>query len=255
MKKLPIAFTLVAALALSACGKDEKTPYAGAPDKPLIDIDTGTGNDDDSGADDGSGTDDSGSRDRPRPDNPPIPRDRPTKFCRKDASGNYPDALDVSSGETNDYIWARGGGCLHRNIKDVWAAALNQSLMDWNDVDEHRSSRLTAPANVSHYYSAHYEVHNIITVRWDMDWYHSVQRGSLQAPERILVNYKKVNGTSYISYWEGNFILEKVNDEVTSFAMANQINASRNNEEDTRGAVRDVYNKLRSGAPDRSQLP
>jgi hypothetical protein len=235
MNKLSIAFALTIAVALSACGKDEKTPYAASPDKPLIDIDTGG--------------------DRSREGQPSQPGDRPTNFCKKDASGNYPDGVSLAKGKADTYVWGRGGGCIHRNIKDAWAASLNQPLMVWDGVDESSADLLASPANVIRYYLVHYKVRSIISVRWDMDWYHSVQAGTPQDPQRILVNYKKVNGTSHIPYWEGNFILEKVNEEVTSFAMANQIDADRNNEDDAQGAVRDVYNKLRSGTPDRSQLP
>lgn len=230
MKQFSMIAALLVTLALPACGKNEVTPFGASPDKPLIDIDTGPSKRDPGG-------------------------DRATNFCQKDANGNYPEGVNLSKGSTDDYQWGRGGGCLHRNIKDVWAASLNQPLMVWDGVDESTADLMPSPANVSRYYLVHYKVKNFITVRWDMDWYHSVQLGSAAEPERILVNYKKVNGTSHISYWEGNFILEKVNEEVTSFAMANQINASRNTEEDAEGAVRDVYNKLRTGAPARDQLP
>ncbi|MGZ3706818.1 MAG: hypothetical protein ACXVA8_12380, partial [Bdellovibrionota bacterium] len=91
--------------------------------------------------------------------------------------------------------------------------------------------------------------HKIITVDWDMDWYYSVKAGSLDDPQKILINYKKVKGTSHISYWEGSIILDRVNDHVTSFAMLNQIEADQNTAKDAEDAVKDVYRKLHDGNP------
>jgi hypothetical protein len=127
--------------------------------------------------------------------------------------------------------------------------------MVWNSVDESRLEKRTPPPENTHYFHNYYQVNEFIKVKWFMDWYHSVKRGTPQAPETVLINFKKTEGTSYIPYWEGSIRLEKVNDQVTSFRMGNQIKASRQNEEDVRGAVNDVYVKLQTGAPDLSQLP
>lgn len=232
-KALKPAAWLLLALLCVGCGKKIDTPYTGDPSEAVVPIDTGTDAD----------------------DTPATPGERPTRYCARGSDGAFGDGVRLEKGNAGGFLFGRGGRCIHRPIRDVWATALNQPLMVWVDVSESSYEQGAAPPKTTLFFNVHYIVHNFITVKWDMNWFHTVQVGSVQAPEKILINYKKVSGTSHISYWEGSIILERVNDEITSFAMANQISASRTSEDDAEGAVRDVYGKLHDGAADFTKLP
>lgn len=230
MNRISTFLFLTLALTLSGCGKDVLTPFGGVPDQPLVDGASGR---------------------QQSPDG-----DFPTDYCKKNADGQYPDAMYKLDGDgRSDLLRAVGGGCINRNIKDVWATALNQPLMVWNEVDESSAVRQPAPEGVTHFYETSYAVFKFITVRWKMKWFYSLQEGTLERPERVLVNYTKTEGTSFIKTWRGNFLLERVNDNVTAFYMANEIEARQNDLNDTKNAINDVYGKLRTGAPDFTQFP
>jgi hypothetical protein len=243
MKKLA-ALSVIALTLASSCGKKNKgdTPYTTDPTVPLVDLDT-------------SPTTPPPHTDPGHPGHPTTPPDTPTRYCNKGVNDKeYPEGVHTSSGSQNGYDFGVGGGCLRLPIREVWAKLLNQKLMVWVDVDESTYLQYSPPEHVSFFFTVNYVVHQIITVDWDMDWYHTVKAGSKDAPVKILVNYKKVKGTSHISYWEGSIILDRVNDHVTSFAMKNQITADQTNAKDAEDAIKDVYGKMQTGAPDWDKL-
>jgi hypothetical protein len=248
-----LALTL-ALLVLASCGKKkDDSPYTKDPTVPLVDLDTDPPTPLVPAPPHAPLPPDPH---HPHPAPPPLPpQDHPTKYCNKAPSDpDYRDGVGASPGSRDGYDFGLGGGCMHRPIREVWAAALNQQLMQWVDVDDSRSLSYTPPAGVAFFFSVNYAVHRFITVDWDMDWYHTVKAGTKAEPVKLLINYKKVRGTSHISYWEGTIILDRVNDHVTSFAMLNQINADQTSPQDAADAVKDVYGKLRNGAPDWSRL-
>jgi hypothetical protein len=94
-----------------------------------------------------------------------------------------------------------------------------------------------------------YVVHALLTVDWTMEWYHSVSSGSVADPHKVLINYKKVRGTKYIHYWEGSIWIDQVEPGVTAVAIRNQVNANGQGLDEVEITVREVIEKLRTGAP------
>lgn len=235
--------------ALAACGKKSKqeTPYTGDPSQPLVNI----GNTD-------LTSDPAPPVLRPKPAPSPIPApvpDHETVSCNQKANGSqYSEGSNTTHGSRDGYDWGSGGGCIHRPIREVLAVSLNRPLMVWNEVDDSTFLQYSPPDHVNYFFSVTYNVHRIITVSWNMDWYYTIKAGDLANPQKILINYKKTKGTSHISYWEGSIVLDHVNDSVTSLTMLNQINADQTSAQDAEDAVKDVYGKLRTGAPDWSMV-
>lgn len=242
----------LALLVFSSCGKKVKdTPYTGDPTVPLLPID-----------DTKPSTPDPQPQPQPaqpdphhpvQPTPPAPPHDTPTKSCDK-TGGDYSEGIAPQPGQFEGHDYGFGGGCIRRPILEVWATSLNQALMQWVDVDDSRALEYAPPAGVAFFFSVNYAVHKFITVDWDMDWFHTVKAGTKQAPEKILINYQKVRGTSHIQFWRGTILLTRVNDHVTSFTMGNQISADQTSAQDAADAVKDVYGKLQTGAPDWSHL-
>ena len=129
--------------------------------------------------------------------------------------------------------------------------------MQWVDVDDsdaHEQPDL--PAGTALYYRVHYHVHKFIfNVDWWMAFFHTLKRGTIQYPEKVLINYQKTDGTSHIQYWVGTIVLEKVTDEITSYAIHTNVNADQRGPEDQGRTVSQVHAKLKTGDPEWDSLP
>lgn len=173
-----------------------------------------------------------------------------TQYCSPDENGQFSDAVQISKGSQDEFVWAEGGACIFRSIREVWAVSHNQPVMVWDGVDSwNATAKSDRPEGISHFYEIYYFVDRIIDVNWTMSWYHSVRQGTFEGPSQILINYKKIKGTRFIPYWEGAIILHQVTPDITSISMRNQIRASQTDEDDAVSTIRDVVQKLRSSAP------
>lgn len=224
------SFLMILLLFLSACGVvanagEEETPFIGNAVEAIVPI-------------------------KFPPEGSSGNGDSPTQYCSSDENGRFSDHVQVSKGTESGFVWAEGGACIFRPLREVWGVSHNQSLMVWDGVDSSNfTERFDRPEGVFHFYEINYFVDEIIDVEWTMNWYHSVRQGSFDQPLQILINYKKVKGTRFIPYWEGSIILHQVTPDITSISMRNQIRASRTDEDDAENTIRDVVQKLRTGPP------
>lgn len=204
---------------------EEHTPFSGNPLEPIVNLPL-------------------------PPENGFSKSPRGTPYCFADEQGNYPQDIHVESGEGDTYVWGQGGACIFRPLREVWAVTHNQPLMVWKNVD---SSSYTLqsdpPTGVTHFYQVNYLVKKFIDVHWTMNWYHSIRQGTQQIPLQILINYTKISGTRFISYWEGSMILHEVTPDITAISMRNQVNASQTDASDAGKTVQQMIEKLRTGSP------
>ena len=219
----------IIALSVTSCGKlsnagEEDTPFLGNAVDPLVRI--------------------------PMPPDQGGQSPQETPYCVKNSDGTYHDDVTVEMGSTSEYVWSQGGSCIFRPIREVWAVMHNQSLMVWKGISSSTFSlRKDPPSGVLYFYEVKYHVDDIINVDWTMNWYHSVKSGTKEVPTQILINYKKVKGTKFISLWEGSILLQAITPTVTAFTMRDQINASRTKPKDSADGLRDVHEKLKTGDP------
>lgn len=249
-------------LGVGGCGDQPDTPFDRPVDVPIFDPgpppvlpnDPNAGGNVPTGNTGGTQPDPSNPQNPPNTggSNPPTPPPEPVIMgvrCSPDANGEFRKDLSLDRGHSS-FDWGHGEGCIGRSLREVWAVLHNQSLLVWEGVDKVDAQvNHELPANAVFGYRVKYFVDDIIDVDWTMDWYHSLISGTLQKPIRLIVNYKKISGTRYISYWEGSLVLDYVAPRITSFKMRDQINASRTNADDAAGSVKDVYQKLSEGAP------
>ena len=179
------------------------------------------------------------------------------EFCRPDASGKYlSEAPAIQTGQGNGYYFGHGGGCILRPLREVWAVAMNHELMKWNGVDEFTYQDLTPTGGAVKDVRIHYTVHRFIfTVSWDMDWISSVLAGTIQDPDQLEIDYRKVSGTSHIRLWQGSMHLVRLAQNVTGITMDNAVDADQTDQSDAGDTIKDVILKLRTGAPNWRELP
>src|SRR5690606_33696154 len=97
-------------------------------------------------------------------------------FCKPSPGGDYPaDAPTVDTGETEEFVWAEGGGCIQRPIEEVWGVLHNQPLMVWKTIDRFEAQPALASDGALYAYNVHYEVDRLFTVTWDMRWTHILE--------------------------------------------------------------------------------
>lgn len=230
---------------LSHCGDAKPTPFHRDVNQPLKPV----------GSNPDMDTEPTPGTNEEFPDSPiELPR---TGVCFPNEEGEYSEVLALDKGklegDEGNYSWSEGGGCIGRSLSDVWVLMHDHQLIYWEDVDSVVAQSLPPPADVSHFYRVEYTVRDFITVRWIMDWYHSLTEGSLSDPRKVVINYQRVSGTRYIPYWEGSIVLEHMGDALTSFSMVNRIRATRTGPDEAAGAIRDLFVKLRDTSIDSSE--
>lgn len=227
---IALMFSIVACGVVSKAGEEDETPFEGNAVEPIVPIALPPNGSSGHGVD-------------------------ATQYCSPNENGQFSDAVQISKGLQDDFVWAEGGACIFRPIREVWAVSHNQPIMVWDGVDSwNATEKPDRPEGVSHFYEIYYFVDRIIDVNWTMNWYHSVRQGTFEGPSQVLINYKKIKGTRFIPYWEGAIILHQVTPEITSISMRNQIRASQTDEDDASNTILDVVQKLRSSSPNWDSL-
>lgn len=154
-----------------------------------------------------------------------------------------------SKGFDGSHYFAEGGGCIERSLLDVWAVTHNGDALKWSEASI-KSAMVRIPTEeVLFLFATHYEAGSIIKPNWKINWYHTLAKGTAEAPEKILIVYKKEWGTSFISHWEGNIALERLEENVTAFSMYNSISGTRIDEKNAVGGVHDLLDNFRKHKP------
>ncbi len=172
--------------------------------------------------------------------------------CKPDSSGNYPkdNFVVADKGETAQFFFGQGGGCIARSLRETIAAAQNQESLAFNGSDLIGFENVPNPAQGNFLFQTRYSAGPaMFKQRWTIEWYHTITEGTLAAPSKAIIRYKKTFGSSYIELWQGTLELEALTPEMTSLVMRNEIKAPRIGVDDAIGTVKDTLGHLRTAAP------
>ncbi|MCB0403573.1 MAG: hypothetical protein KDD51_02235 [Bdellovibrionales bacterium] len=174
-----------------------------------------------------------------------------SKYCKPAGEGEYASLEGVvdSKGFDGSHYYAEGGGCIERPLLDTWAVTHNGDALKWSEASIKSPMVRTPTEEVLFLFTTHYEAGSLIKPNWKINWYHTIANGTFEAPERILIVYKKEWGTSFISHWEGNITLERLDENVTAFSMYNSISGTRIDEKNAVGGVHDLLDNFRRHKP------
>jgi len=153
-----------------------------------------------------------------------------------------------------DHSFGKGGGCIFRPIKEVWAVAHNYQLMKWDGADEEVTVSHEPLNNETYLLETFYLVRNVVNMTWTMVWTHGLLAGTKENPENILIKYERtaskiILGKDHIPYWQGQFQLIKLSDNVTGFVGYNKVLATRTDDKDSGSTIADIIEKLKKGSP------
>lgn len=190
------------------------------------------------------------------------PANGQVRYCVPGEDGKYDGAainVDVTL-EAGDVAQAKGGGCVLRPIREVWAVLNNVDEMKFEAADRFVANRTVNPKpGLTHLYEiTYYKSSGIpISIHWTLEWYHGFGGGTFEAPTSVNVNFQKTLGAGTIPVWQGGIVLTKVTDTVTSVGVLNQFRASQPEDANKQSAL-DGFNEMirhmRNGPPDWSRL-
>lgn len=173
-----------------------------------------------------------------------------TTYCKPNPDGTYPHKLEpIHMGEAEDHLWVEGGGCLNRSIEDVWALLHDFDLMRWDNAARYDLAEAEAPEDGihEHYRITYYYTELGMTVDWTQTWSYAIRKGTPEHPDEIIINYRKVDGTRFIAYWEGTLVLTRLADNITAITGRNQIKATRTDVKRNARTLSQLFGKLETG--------
>ncbi len=166
--------------------------------------------------------------------------------CVADANGNYPETMEVTSGNNSDEggYYAEGPGCMAIDIQRAYDLTKTHGYMKWNAVDE-----ASEPAAIDSDYDVSYLVDYkttrfFITARWKLQWNHTVIRDADDNITEVIITYNKHSGTSMLKHWAGTVHLKTVAPGVTAIAVRNEFNGSRIKRKEVISAAQQLHDKL-----------
>ncbi len=150
-----------------------------------------------------------------------------TKFCKPNSKGKYAgNQIHGTAGMNSDgSAWARGGGCVNRPIREVWAAFNNDTTLDIEAADsysvDHPKIQLS-PTITNFYQLTYYKNAPIVgTISWTLQWFQGVPVGTFEQPQVVEIIYQRSRGTIFMPVWDGKIFLAWLNDSTTAFYMYN----------------------------------
>ena len=195
-----------------------------------------------------------------------------TDHCSPDSSGKYSDdtqmtvsepmvvAMKSSRGKSSSktVYFAKGGGCVLRPLRELWAVALHWDDMQWKDSGSATVEGIT-PLRKGAVQSFRVNYHQVpipfVNVDWALDWNFYLPWGTPQNPESLMIHFFKSSGTDYITYWEGRIQLHALSSNVTSFTLDASLLAYTKDQKAVDDEVYEYHQKLKSVSPNWSALP
>lgn len=176
-------------------------------------------------------------------------------YCAKPATGDYDAAaitMDKGKSPTPDkkFVWAQGGGCVTRAIREAWAVLHNYPEFPWEYTKVDYANLSDAPpAGATHLYDVRYVLQETPSVFWNMKWLHQVSQGDKKDPRHVVIQYEKVSGVEFIRYWKGVIELTELENNVTGISVRSEVDAEQTADKDIARAMKDLIKKVRSGVP------
>ena len=108
------------------------------------------------------------------------------------------EAINTTTGETSEFSWATGRGCVHGTAAQVWAAVIDPEV----GVDRRRVVEFSVMRNVETGYPVSFRTHNIvrdiITLEFDLTWRLAVTEGTEADPRLFSGRYQKTFGSTFV---------------------------------------------------------
>lgn len=147
-----------------------------------------------------------------------------TSTLDEPVSEQGPDDRGKSGEKKDGRTWARLRGRVRRPIEQILAFLQDHRRFRDPRVDELEVQRLPPGPHL-----ARTRVHSVVRpfpfvrVEWTDDWAYTLIEGTRESPQRVVVSYQKIEGTSHIAHSCGNLVLSRIdaaNTEVYQYGEA-----------------------------------
>jgi hypothetical protein len=153
----------------------------------------------------------------------------------------FPETLSVVSGGDDTLWWAHARGYVGAPADEVWQHLRDPDAdVDRREVDEWEVVDGTVP-RFDDSYTIRCVVHDLLTIEYDLTWVHELQEGTEAAPERVVAQWDKTDGTSFIDLLAGSLVLEPEGDEVTRLEYVEHLDAALRDDETIAQYLSDLH--------------
>lgn len=164
----------------------------------------------------------------------------------------FPEAIEVVSGRTDDYVWAHSRMYFHATTDVVWAALGDPAvIVNRRESDTHRVT-LDIEPEYEHSFQIHYLVDRLLTVEWDENWRYGIVESDETGPSLGAIRWQKVFGSTFIRLIEGSATVTRIDDAITEVEMIEHVDAIMADESDLAVYLRDLFSHVvarRNGDP------
>ncbi|MCC7385677.1 MAG: hypothetical protein IT384_27760 [Deltaproteobacteria bacterium] len=153
---------------------------------------------------------------------------------------SYAESIAFAGEEAPEYIWVHGRGYLLTSPAEAWRIVKNADLMSLSCSADTHSYQVQNDPNYELAYLAHYAVESLVDVEWDEQWRFGTITGTPEDPERTMVRYQKVFGSTAIDLIEGSIQVIAPDDstEVSELQFVEHLSAFGGSVEEVRLAMK-----------------
>lgn len=131
-------------------------------------------------------------------------------------------------GVRTNYEWASGRSIVPRTVKEMYTWLLDHT--NWKDMTKTKM-KVTVGSRPNyadfHEVAVDVRVWAFITISWVEQWAYKILAGTKEKPEKFLVSYQKVSGTSHLESLCGSVLVSKFDDFDSDVYFYEQAKASR----------------------------
>jgi hypothetical protein len=163
---------------------------------------------------------------------------------------------------------ARGGGCVFRSLREIWASVLNHGEFKWDGTDllGVREDTVSRREDQVLAYELKYRGSDSRgEVNYAMYWVHALKEGTVQDPKLIRISFLMSScgkarwngvptGITPMRRWHGMIELQELAPGVTVAIIANMASIMQQSLQDTENAARHLLQKLRNTPPNWNSL-
>ena len=163
---------------------------------------------------------------------------------------DYPEAIVVVEGETEEYAWAHGRAYLHAPPQKVWKALqVADVVVDRRAVDEWGFEEGIDPAFEASF-RVNNIVHDVVTVEFDVDWRLGRQLDEDDEVVLLAARFAKTDGTPFISLLEGSIVGWPVEEGIMELEIVDRVQAAQGGSEPIASYLNDLYADLHAWVHD-----
>lgn len=156
----------------------------------------------------------------------------------------YPETVEIKSGEEDDYDWAHARGYVHAGMLPTWDVLQNPDV----GVDRRRVDEWTVTEDTDKDYSVSYTVnnvvHDVITIDFDVAWIEDVARGTDELPTAIAGRWEVVEPDGIIVALAGSFVLIYEAPDVSGLELIYHLNTAQRDPENPPKVMQDMYDSV-----------